>query len=97
MQLREKPDKNSGLDTVYKSPFFRQGLSSGFVSFNTAQPNFMDTRLMQTPHYYRQFSLSLGKAITFSLNSTQLIWTAVNMDNRHFFPAQQIRIENQPC
>ena len=52
---------------------------------------------MQTPHYYRQFSLSLGKAITFSLNSTQLIQTAVNMDNRHFFPAQQIRIENQPC
>ena len=36
-----------------------------------------DTLLIQTPHYYRQFALSLGKerTLTFSLNSTRLIWT----------------------
>ena len=39
----------------------------------TVKPCFMDTRLMWTPHYYGQFSLSLGKAHTFSLNSTCLI------------------------
>ena len=33
----------------------------------------MDTRLMWTPHYYGQFSLSLGKAHTFSLNLTCFI------------------------
>ena len=34
-----------------------------------------DTRLIRTLHYYGQFSLSLGKALAFSLNSTRLIRT----------------------
>ena len=27
----------------------------------TVKPRFMDTHLIQTPHYYTQFALSLGK------------------------------------
>ena len=38
----------------------------------------MDICLILTPRYYRQFSLSLGKFLTFSLNSTHLIRTAIN-------------------
>ena len=38
----------------------------------------MDICLILTPRYYRQFSLSLGKALTLSLNSTRLIRTAIN-------------------
>ena len=37
----------------------------------------MDICLILTPRYYRQFSLSLGKFLTFSLNSTHLIRTAI--------------------
>ena len=34
------------------------------------------TRLIQTPHYYGQFAVSLGKkALTFSLKSTRFIRT----------------------
>ena len=41
----------------------------------TVKSRFMDTRLIQTPHYHGQFALSLGKEspLTFSLNSTRLI------------------------
>ena len=38
----------------------------------------MDICLILTPRYYRQFSSSLGKFLTFSLNSTHLIRTAIN-------------------
>ena len=31
-----------------------------------------------TPRYYGQLSLSLAKALTFSLNLTHLIWTPIN-------------------
>ena len=48
----------------------------------------MDTRLIRTPHFYRQLALSLGKALTFSLNLTCSIWIPVDADNRHLFPAQ---------
>lgn len=48
----------------------------------TVEPHFMDTHLVQTPHYYGRVSLSLGKLHTFSLNSTGLIPTPVNVDNR---------------
>ena len=41
-----------------------------------------------TPPYYGQLSLSLGKALTVSLNVTHLIWTPINADNRHLFLAQ---------
>ena len=41
-----------------------------------------------TPPYYGQLSLSLGEALTFSVNLTHLIWTPINADNRHLFPAQ---------
>ena len=34
--------------------------------------------------YYRHFSLSLGKTLTFSLNPTHLIRKSVNVDNGHF-------------
>lgn len=55
---------------------------------NTVKPHFMDTRLIWTPRYYGQFSLSLGKALTLSLNLTHLIQTPVNKNNRHLFLAQ---------
>ena len=49
---------------------------------STAKPHFMDTRLTQTPCYYRQFTLSLGNSLPYIfskfnlLNSdTSLIWT----------------------
>ena len=54
----------------------------------TVEPCFMDTHLIQTPGYYRQFALSLGKEHTFSLNSTCLIRTPINADNGHLFLAQ---------
>ena len=44
-----------------------------FLFANTVEPCFTDTRLIQTPHCYGQFSLSL--VLTASLNSTCLIWT----------------------
>ena len=40
--------------------------------FITVEPRCMDVLLIWTLHYYGQFSLSL--ALTFSLNSTCLIW-----------------------
>ena len=43
--------------------------------------------VLWTPRYYGRFSLSLGKAHTFFLNSTRLIRTPVNTDNGHFFLA----------
>ena len=46
----------------------------------TIEPHFTDTYLTWAPHY-RQFSLSLGKALT--------------MDT-YFLPSQQILIESQP-
>ena len=51
--------------------------------FCTVEIRFTDTRLILTPRYYGQFALSLGKALTFSLNSTHLIRTPVNRDNGH--------------
>ena len=49
----------------------------GFTEETQSNPRFMDTLLIWTPHYYRQFALSLGKgkALIFSLNSTRLIRT----------------------
>ena len=38
-----------------------------------SNPTLPDTRSMRTPRYYGQFSLSLGKAFTISLNWTRLI------------------------
>ena len=43
---------------------------------------------LRTPRYYGYFSLFLGEAPTFSLNSTRLIWTPVNTDNVRLFLAQ---------
>ena len=67
--------------------------------FCTVEIRFTDTRLILTPRYYGQFALSLGKALTFSLNSTHLIRTPVNRDNGHlkicFLPRQQILIGSQ--
>ena len=47
------------------------------VFCSTVHPHFTDTRLIRTPHYYRQFALSLGKESLhiFSIYSTCLIWT----------------------
>ena len=49
------------------------------------EPCFTDTRLIRTPCYYGQFALSLGKARTFSLHSTCLIQTPINVDDRQLF------------
>ena len=45
----------------------------------TVEPCFMETHLIQTPGYYGQFALSLGKAHTLSVNSNCLIRTPVNV------------------
>ena len=58
------------------------------VEVTTVKPHFTDIHLTRTPCYYGQFSLSLGKVHTFSLNSTHLIRTPVNADNVHLFLAQ---------
>ena len=42
---------------------------------NSVKPHFMYTHLIQTPRYYGQFALSLGKDHTFPLNSTRLTQT----------------------
>ena len=49
----------------------------GFTEETQSNPLFMDTLLIGTPHYYGQFALSQEKEkmLTFSLNSTRLIWT----------------------
>jgi len=54
----------------------------------TVEPHLTDSCLIRTSPYYGQFSLSLGKALTFSLNSTRLIQTPINADNGHLFLAQ---------
>ena len=54
----------------------------------TTVKHFTDICLKRTPRYYGQFSLSLGKVHTFSLNSSCLIPTSANADNVHFFLAQ---------
>ena len=39
--------------------------------FNTVEPGFTDTRLIRTPRYYGQFSLSLGKKSPYILSKFQ--------------------------
>ena len=51
------------------------------------EKQFEDSRLIRTPCYYGRFSLSLGIALTLSLNSTSF-YAPVNADNRHLFSAQ---------
>ena len=54
---------------------------------------------LRTPHYQGQFSLSQGKALIFSLNSTRLMRTPLNAENAMdtcFLPNQQIFMESQP-
>ena len=54
----------------------------------------MDTRLIWTPCYHRQFCLSLGKASTFSLNSTRLYGCKLmQTTDTYFLPNQQILIK----
>ena len=57
------------------------------------------TPALRTPHYQGQFSLSLGKALIFSLNSTRFMRTPLNAENAMdtcFLPNQQIFVESQP-
>ena len=57
-------------DTFY-GPLSTVSVLTGFDC--TVKPCIMDTSLIRTPHYYRQFSLSWEKKIlTFSKNSTRL-------------------------
>ena len=47
-------------------------LSKTTQNYTAVRCHFADTRLIWTPHYYGQFSLSLGKeTLAFSLNSTR--------------------------
>ena len=64
---------------------------------NTVEPRFTDTRLKRTPRYFGQFPLSPGKALTFSLNSTRLIWTLVNGENGHSILAQSTNSRRKPA
>ena len=47
------------------------------------QPHFTDTYLIQTPHYYGQFALSLGKEILYIFST----FNPFNADNGHLFLA----------
>ena len=53
-----------------------------------------NTCLIQTPLYYGHFSLSLGKAFTFSLASTSFIWTPIDANSGHLLLAQLTRLLN---
>ena len=53
-----------------------------------------NTCLIQTPLHYGHFSLSLGKAFTFSLASTSLIWTPIDANSGHLLLAQLTRLLN---
>jgi len=54
----------------------------------TVKPWFTNTGLIQSPHYYGHFSLSLGKAFTFFLTLTSLIRTPINANSGHLLLAQ---------
>ena len=54
----------------------------------------MDTRLLRTPLYYGQFSLSLGKVHTLSLSSTHLIQTPVNKGQQTLVSCPMDRFSN---
>ena len=61
------------------------------------ETRFTDTRLIRTRRYYGQFSLSLGKVLTFSLNSTRFtIGTPVNAENGHIFLTQTTNFHRKP-
>ena len=50
---------------------------------------FTDSRLIRTPRYDGQFAFNVPEqGFTFSLNSTRLIRTPVNVDNGQLFLAQ---------
>ena len=51
------------------------------------EKQFEDSRLIPTPRYYGRFPLTLGKALTLSLNSTHALNAPVNVDNGHLFLA----------
>ena len=59
-----------------------------FIAMITVKPWFTNTSLIQTPHFYGHFSLSLEKALTFSLTSTNLRWTPINGNSGHLLLAQ---------
>ena len=63
---------------------------------NTVEARFTHTRLIRTPRYYGPLSLSLGKVLTFSQNSTRLIRTPVNTDNRHLFLPESTDSHSKP-
>ena len=46
-----------------------------YYHYYTVKPLFTDILLIQTPLYYGQLSLPLGKVHTFPVNSTRLIRT----------------------
>ena len=58
----------------------------------TVELRFTDTHLIRTPCYYGQLSLSLERALTFSLNLTR---TPVNADKGHLFLAQSTELISQ--
>ena len=77
-------------------PFYSEGHVQGRpnkqpVKWSTLEPRFAGTSLLPTV-----LSLSPGKGLTLSLNSTRLIRTPVNTDHGHFFLAQSTDFHRTP-
>ena len=71
--MQGNPDSEIRENFACKIRNIAQGIRNPTVT--VIEPRFTDTRLIRTPRYYGQFSLSQGKALAFSLNSTRLIRT----------------------
>ena len=71
--MQGNPDSEIRENFEKKIRNIAQGIRNPTVT--VIEPRFTDTRLIRTPRYYGQFSLSQGKALAFSLNSTRLIRT----------------------
>ena len=75
---------------------WERGCAVGRKIENTVETRFKHIRLIRTPRYYGQLSLSLGKVLTFSQNLTRLIRTPVDTDNRHLFLPQSTDSHRKP-
>ena len=75
---------------------WERGCAVGSKIENTVDTRFTHTRLIRTPRYYGPLSLSIGKILTLSQNSTRLIRTPVDTDNRHLFLPQSTDSHRKP-
>ena len=87
---KKKQCKNSEFSLLIMSSIPSERIAA--KRYSTVKMLLTDTHLIWTPHYYRQFAVSLCKARTFIQNSTWLILTPVMQ-----WTNEQILIESQLC